>query len=356
MRIFYSWQSDLPSRTNYAFIDKALASAATLMKGDGETDTEPVIDQDIEGLTGAPHIAKTIFDRIYLSDAFVCDVSIIGLVSPKIQNAAGRPTPNPNVLAELGYAVGVLGWERVVLVFNEAFGALKDLPFDLDRNRTMKYHDPDSEHERAATRKALAADLAAALRTIRDADQAGQLPPTLRSFRVAEIRDSTHQRIVTIPHDLGRMNAVLQWELGDADLSRPLSDVREAAEKLRRLPRQAASLLSVLLSRAETYSRKGFPKTAKSLNYNDARHATELSVEMFKELTGILEQHGCIWVEPDDDGTLWIRWRDVCSSGWPILGELKVYSETTGIPLSRFLVDLRFDLLDEQPSAESKGS
>jgi hypothetical protein len=47
---------------------------------------------------------------------------------------------NPNVAIELGYAVRELGWDRIVLVFNEAYGKLPDdLPFDAKGHRTLKY-------------------------------------------------------------------------------------------------------------------------------------------------------------------------------------------------------------------------
>jgi len=44
--------------------------------------------------------------------------------------------PNPNVMIELGYAMRVLDFERIVLVMNQAEGAaLRHLPFDLKHSR-----------------------------------------------------------------------------------------------------------------------------------------------------------------------------------------------------------------------------
>ena len=54
--------------------------------------------------------------------------------------ADAKRSPNPNVVFELGYAVAKVGWNRIVLLFNEAFGVFpKDLPFDFDRHRASKY-------------------------------------------------------------------------------------------------------------------------------------------------------------------------------------------------------------------------
>jgi hypothetical protein len=82
---------------------------------------------------GAPDIAATIFQKIDACDVFVCDVSIIG------RSEGGRPTPNPNVMLELGYAIKTLGWGRVLLLMNEAYGGVADLPFDLRTKRVVRY-------------------------------------------------------------------------------------------------------------------------------------------------------------------------------------------------------------------------
>lgn len=65
----------------------------------------------------------------------MADVSITG-------RGEKRPTPNPNVLIELGYAFKALGHERVILVFNRAFGKIEELPPTLS-----------GEYEAISTRK-----------------------------------------------------------------------------------------------------------------------------------------------------------------------------------------------------------
>lgn len=51
-----------------------------------------------------------------------------------------RPTPNPNVLTELGYAAARIGWEHVILVQNTAYGDLGGLPFDLRSRRIVPFN------------------------------------------------------------------------------------------------------------------------------------------------------------------------------------------------------------------------
>lgn len=156
--VFYSWQSDLPNATNRGLIESALEIAARAISGDSEIDVEPVIDRDTEGVAGSPDIASTIFAKIDAADIVVADVSIIS------SDGTGRPTPNPNVMIEVGYALRSLKFERVILVFNAAFGKIDKLPFDLRMRRLVVYTAAQEESDRAAPRKELAQRLELALR------------------------------------------------------------------------------------------------------------------------------------------------------------------------------------------------
>ncbi len=154
-KVFYSWQSDLPNNTNRSLIESSLNKAAKEIESE-DTDIEPVIDRDTKGVAGSPNIATTIFDKIKKSHIFVADVSIIG-------KAGSRPTPNPNVLIELGYGLDTLGHEAMILVFNEAFGKVEDLPFDLRMYRTLTYFCPEDSTDRSEIKKELTRDLKVAL-------------------------------------------------------------------------------------------------------------------------------------------------------------------------------------------------
>lgn len=131
--IFYSWQSDLAGRTNRNLIEDSLKRAIRAIARDEDAGVEPVLDRDTANLAGAPDIAQSILAKIATADMFVADVSIVN------EPQQGRPTPNPNVLVELGYAVAELGWENVVLVMNIAYGGPEQLPFDLRGRRTVVY-------------------------------------------------------------------------------------------------------------------------------------------------------------------------------------------------------------------------
>jgi hypothetical protein len=159
-KVFYSWQSDLPNSINRGLISDALEAAVAAIRHDDTIEIEPAVDRDTLGEAGSPEIAGTIFKKIEAAQIFVADVSIIN------QGAANRLTPNPNVLLELGYAARHLGWDRLVMVSNLAFGRIENLPFDLRTRRVITYTSAKSDAERSDSRKQLKSNLERALRSI----------------------------------------------------------------------------------------------------------------------------------------------------------------------------------------------
>ena len=143
-RIFYSWQSDLPPKTNRSAIQKALAHAIRKLKSEFP-EVNFIADEATRGESGSPNIALTILAKIEKADAFIADISTI---RPGGENA--RPCPNPNVIYELGYASAHVGWGRIILMFNRAHGALSDLPFDIRQQRVSSYPPAEGSAEDAS--------------------------------------------------------------------------------------------------------------------------------------------------------------------------------------------------------------
>jgi hypothetical protein len=166
--VFYSWQSDLPSRGNRGFINDALERAIRSIASDGSAALEPVLDRDTANLNGTPDIAHSILAKISAADVFVADVSIVNAGS-------SLPSPNPNVLVELGYAAAELGWENVILVQNTAFGGPELLPFDLRGRRVITYS-LEAETAPAESRGLLQGRLEGALRSTLGPGAASGLP------------------------------------------------------------------------------------------------------------------------------------------------------------------------------------
>jgi len=193
-KVFYSWQSDLPNRTNRNLILTSLEKACSRLKSQGGVLAEAVVDRDTLGLPGAPSINDAILAKIRDTDAFVADVSVINgapstvaaggalrnyaaIVTARIAARFGdrapgaKSTPNPNVMAELGYAMAQLGNEALVLVVNTYYGNVEQLPFDLRHLRTLTYRAGPGD-DTSATKKSLESDLAEAIKSIGGAARA----------------------------------------------------------------------------------------------------------------------------------------------------------------------------------------
>ena len=158
--VFYSWESDLPESMNRAFIQQALEDAVRSIRVDPAITVEPVVERDTVGVPGSPNIAQTILSKIDRASVFVSDVSIIN------SGEGNRPTPNPNVLFELGWAMKSLGDQRIIMVQNTEYGGPAKLPFDLKFNRIEPYSLAPGDVNPEATRIALAKKLEDAIRSI----------------------------------------------------------------------------------------------------------------------------------------------------------------------------------------------
>lgn len=156
--VFYSWQSDIDPKYNRNFIQDALEKAVKAIGRDENVTLDAVIDRDTMGVPGSPSIVESITAKISKADMFIADISII---SPKRKH---RPTPNPNVLFELGYASAILGWERIILIQNESYGSPEKLPFDLRGRRILTYK--VDEECKAAKRQQLKDDLVSTFKKI----------------------------------------------------------------------------------------------------------------------------------------------------------------------------------------------
>lgn len=125
--IFYSWQSDMKVSRNFISdcLDKLRKKIKNIILCD--------IDRDTQGLAGAPDIGDSIYEKIDSADIFIADVTIIN------GDYAGRKTPNPNVMIELGYAIKSLGWDRIILLYDKDFGEIEEFPFDINHRRITSF-------------------------------------------------------------------------------------------------------------------------------------------------------------------------------------------------------------------------
>lgn len=169
--IFFSWQADRPNGVCRNFIERCLQSAIDRLNVDIDIKEairdELLVDRDTKDVPGTPAIFDTILKKIETAGVFVCDLTFVG------KRDDGRPTSNPNVLIEYGYALSALGTERIIAIVNDAYGEPTNvsLPFNLAHRRfpisyTLSEH--ASEEDRKTVRIGLVRALEGALRTIFD--------------------------------------------------------------------------------------------------------------------------------------------------------------------------------------------
>lgn len=137
IKIFYSWQSDLPGNETRSIIQEGIKEAVKLLRDTVDIEA----DRDTQGESGSPDIAQTIFSKIDDCDIFVADVTAV--TDMEITKANGetilKKIPNPNVMLELGYATKVVGWENVICVLNTDYGAIQNMPFDISSRRLTPF-------------------------------------------------------------------------------------------------------------------------------------------------------------------------------------------------------------------------
>lgn len=176
--IFYSWQSDSPKKTNLNAIRTALKKACKSLEA-ADPALRLVPDEATRDTSGSPNIALKILEKIEAAEVFIADVTT---VTPP---GANRPCPNPNVGYELGYAVAMLGWDRVILLFNDKIGNFPaDLPFDFVQNRASPYSFTDADPASKGTD--LAAFLKVAIKAV--IDKSPKRPAELRGLTPEKIR------------------------------------------------------------------------------------------------------------------------------------------------------------------------
>lgn len=142
--LFYSWQSDIKNNSIHNCIEKAIKEVKK--KFTKEINLEINIDRDTRNTSGSPAISDTIFNKIDITDIFICDITLVNSnwLSKILKH---RITPNPNVLIELGYAVNQVGWERVICINDLNYSKPEELPFDIRGHKVISFNSSQSDYK-----------------------------------------------------------------------------------------------------------------------------------------------------------------------------------------------------------------
>jgi hypothetical protein len=122
-KIFFSWQSDNKPVRNK--IQKALQIAVKEVGKEIVEADRPELDSDTQGTFSSEEIMDTIFNKIESSSIFIADAT-------PIANTKNKLIPNPNVMAEIGYALKVMGPNTKLFVYASDDPKAPDkMPFDI---------------------------------------------------------------------------------------------------------------------------------------------------------------------------------------------------------------------------------
>ncbi len=277
--VFYSWQSDTKAAANRTLIQDALEAAVKELRTAGTIAVEPVLDRDTQGIPGAPDISTTIFDKIERCTVMVADVTIVG-------RGADRPAPNPNVLLELGFALKAIGWKRIILVQNLAFGMPENLPFHFRQKRILTFRSEEESSERASARRHLQASLKNALKLVLGDTEVHQnaAHPVRVSMKHenVNIRSGRHDyRLQVTLENLGTA-PISEWHV---DVSFPTRLLETGAFLLARIPARSDEKLTLF---------RGTSKNATPIFPGDDRLLLTIDYHMddnlFSNLRGLLDE------------------------------------------------------------------
>lgn len=139
--IFFSWQSDV--KGNKSFIDRSIRNAINEIKTDPDwTNMNITYDHSTMNRSGSPSIVDTIHQKINTCDVFIADVTPIATINGKNTNQE-KLIPNPNVMAESGFALRALGENQIIFLIKNGEGDVNDLPFDI-RHRRINFFNNNS--------------------------------------------------------------------------------------------------------------------------------------------------------------------------------------------------------------------
>jgi hypothetical protein len=193
LTIFFSWQVDRPDGGERRLIEDALSDAVRRLMLDASV--EPAIreeglevDRDTKGVAGTPPIVDTIFGKINRAGIFVPDLTFVGA------RADGRPSPNPNVLIEYGWALKSLTHARMMPVMNTHYGepTAESMPFDMRHLRhPIRFNLPPGADatQKRAIRAALSKELEAAIKTTVKSPEFATALPKPPAFPAAQPRE-----------------------------------------------------------------------------------------------------------------------------------------------------------------------
>jgi hypothetical protein len=162
------------------------------------------------------------------------------------------------------------------------------------------------------------------------------------------IEDQTKAITPGASASLAKIAATLKWDLPNAEREERVTLLAEMVEKFRRVPLRSRQLFAIILERAEWANNQD----SSVVVHNEIREACGLTNAKVIEHISVLEKYKLVQADyheyrnPDISvGRIW-GGKFHSMYGWTFWEDLKEFCAETGIPLTDFITDLRFNLLD----------
>lgn len=143
-KVFFAFQMDIADKFGKGFIQSAIEIAIGKLKKEL---INVSLDYGFRGTPGTPILIEEMLNKNNDSDMVIADLTFTSSKEwwldaeiieenentrlVKIPKLDRKPSPNPNVLIETGYAWAKKGAHRTLIVMNTAFGSPEELPVDL---------------------------------------------------------------------------------------------------------------------------------------------------------------------------------------------------------------------------------
>lgn len=142
-KVFFAFQMDIEEKYGKSFIHRSLENAIQKFKTNG---VDVILDYGFKGTSGTPLLIDEMLRKSLNSDMVIVDWTFTSSkiwhnpeiieedddsIILEISKGDLKPSPNPNVLLETGYAWAKKGTYRTLAVMNTAFGNPNELPVDI---------------------------------------------------------------------------------------------------------------------------------------------------------------------------------------------------------------------------------
>jgi hypothetical protein len=171
---------------------------------------------------------------------------------------------------------------------------------------------------------------------------AGTLPVSEKQFeeaaeQIAEssIVDVTKKTVVRLPQTLAA------YKLPSDEVEGTLELLQPYLERLRQLPLDSRGVLLVVVERGE---RSGDDL---GLPVNELELVTGVKGAVLRRHLDLLDRYRIVSWDTDSEERPWAMTNAL--DGWPFWSGLKEHCDATGLDLATFIIELRFDVLDEVP-------